>query len=253
MIDHVSNSMLGLWGKCGVAYSYRYNEGLKLPGTAAQNRGGAAHKAFEVNHKQKIISGVDLPESDLTDACRDSFIEKCSVGVTMSREDRSKKNEILNNELNKAIKATKIYSKVIAPKIIPAIAEKKIVADFGLDLPLLGILDVMDDKNIIRDFKTTDKKKPSGWERKETSPSFYTLLVQDHYGIKPAFKFHIIKDDDDERDSTRTNEDCNFLLERVKLFIASIKTGIFKPAEPGHWLCSEKWCGYWPICRYAQK
>jgi len=27
-----------------------------------------------------------------------------------------------------------------------------------------------------------------------------------------------------------------------------MKTGI-APPRPGGWWCSEKWCGYWPMCR----
>jgi len=253
MINHVSNSMLGLWGKCGIAFEYSYLRGIKIPPGVAAHRGGAAHKAFEINHKQKKITMEDLPEADLTDACRDSFVRRCEGGVLIPKEDRGRKDEILNTELNNAIKTVKIYHNVIAPQIIPVIVEKKITVHLGLDLPLIGVLDVMDDKKTIIDFKSVDRKKPAGWEKTETQPSFYTLLVKNYYGIEPAFKYHIIKDIDDERDSTRTEEDCNKLLDYIKIFIASVNTGIFKPAEPGHWLCSEKWCGYWPLCRYAQK
>ena len=253
MIDHVSYSMISLHYKCEQAWKFRYANNIKIPPPAVAHRGGAMHKAAEINHKQKINTLEDLPEDALTDACRDEFVKRCKAGVLIPREDRSRKNDLLNNELNFAIETTKIYSRVIAPKIVPSVAEKKITAYFDLDLPLCGILDVMDIKNVIHEFKTTDKKKARGWERTELQPEFCTLLVKSYFDCDPTFIYHLIKNNDDERDGTRNADDCNRLLERVKIFIASIKTGVFKPAIPGHWLCSEKWCGYWPICKYAQK
>lgn len=254
MIDHVSNSMHNLWCKCGVAFEFSYLKWIKLPGTAAMYRGGAMHVASEVNFKQKLKTKEDLPLNDLKDACRDSFVKSCKKGILIPKVDRWRKNDLLNTELNSSIKNTECYSKEIAPKIMPAIVEKKLSYDLGLDLPLVGVLDVADVNHVITDLKSTEKKKPKGWEHKELQPSFYTPLYKAYTDIWPKFEYHIIKKgEDDVRDSTRTETDCKQLLARIDIFIKSIQTGIFKPAEPGHWICSEKWCGYWPLCKYAQK
>ena len=72
--------------------------------------------------------------------------------------------------------------------------------------------------------------------------------------LESRFEYQIIKSGDvDTRKTIRSDNDCKSLISRLELFLKSIKTGIFKPCEPGHWLCDEKWCGYWPICKYGGK
>lgn len=254
MINHVSASMYGLWAKCEVAFQYRYLEGLKIPGTAAMHGGSALHEACNINHTQKIETQKDMPCSDLQDAARDTFVEKVREAIYIPKEDRGRKNDVLNSALNCAIENVKGYSKEIAPEIQPSASEIKIWGDFGLDLPVLGIIDVVHEKNMLIDFKTTKRKKASGSEHKELQPSFYTMLWKNETGIDANFKYYYLKNGEvDERESSRNKADCDQLLLRLEVFINSVKTGIYKPAEPGHWQCTEKWCGYWPICKFAQK
>lgn len=252
MINHVSCSMLNLWLKCEVAWSYRYlPPRLIIPPQAAAHRGGAMHDSAEYNFTQKKITGQDEPESVLTDMTRDSFVKKCKEGVSIPKEDRSRKNDLLNSELNRAIEHTKIFHSVVAPQIIPNNVELEIWRNFDdILIPLMGRIDVTDENNVIRDFKSTERKKAKGWENTEIQPTFYTLLCEKD-NIIPEFRYHIIKDNNDERSVIKTESDHKRLLSIIKVFIASIKTGIYKPAMPGSWWCNEKWCGYWPICEYA--
>jgi len=253
MIKAISNSMLDLWLKCGEAFKFRYLEELKIPPGIAAHRGSAIHKATEINHKQKIDTEEDMPLDSLQDAARDEYVMRCKEGVLIPPEDRPQKDKLLNEGLNDAISMTKSYKDEIAPQIMPAIVEKYMSEDFGFEYPICGIIDVIDIVNIKHDIKTCAKIKSAGWETKELQPTFYTLLRPPLNNIASKFKYHIITPQKvQELETQRTATDINHLIKYIKVFMRDLKVGIFKPAELGHWFCSEKWCGYYPICKYKQ-
>lgn len=254
-IEAVSNSMLGLWFRCGIAFQYRYLEGMVIPPGIAARRGSALHKACDINHKQKIDTQEDLPLDSLQDAARDEYINLVKEeGVYIAPEDRTGKDRLLNEGLNEAISATAIYRDQIAPQIIPIETEIYYRDDVGLDLPVCGIIDVIDESNVEHDFKTSNRKKADSFFRTSTQPTFYLMLRNRIYGAHSFFRYHIITTGGvlQEVDVTRGNDDFKRLLIYIQMFIDSLKAGVFKPAEPGHWLCSEKWCGYSQICKYRQ-
>ena len=49
----------------------------------------------------------------------------------------------------------------------------------------------------------------------------------------------------------RSEADIARALAVVGLVDRAITSGIFPPADPNHWVCSEKWCGYWHKCGYG--
>jgi hypothetical protein len=53
--------------------------------------------------------------------------------------------------------------------------------------------------------------------------------------------------------STRTVSDFQVLLRRVEVAAKALQVGIFVPARETDWWCSEKWCGYYPECKYVKR
>jgi hypothetical protein len=51
--------------------------------------------------------------------------------------------------------------------------------------------------------------------------------------------------------STRGAADFQALAARINATLAGIAAGIFPPASPGSWWCSDRWCGYWRSCPYV--
>jgi hypothetical protein len=51
----------------------------------------------------------------------------------------------------------------------------------------------------------------------------------------------------------RTMEDVTVFLNRFANTIHALKTGVFTPANPMWWGCSERWCGYADICPYIKR
>lgn len=51
----------------------------------------------------------------------------------------------------------------------------------------------------------------------------------------------------------RTMEDITVFLNRFANAVQVIRSGMFVPANPTAWQCSQKWCGFWEICEYSKK
>lgn len=48
-----------------------------------------------------------------------------------------------------------------------------------------------------------------------------------------------------------TGAELQVLLNRYQKLHEVAESGIFTPADPGAWCCSERWCGYWHRCPYG--
>ncbi len=51
----------------------------------------------------------------------------------------------------------------------------------------------------------------------------------------------------------RQDRDWANLLLRIHLMLTQIHTGLFPPCDPGAWICSPQWCGYFWTCKYSIK
>lgn len=255
MIDSIHQSSLNTAFRCGEQFRRRYIEGEIIPPGIAAGRGTGLHKANEVNLKQKIKTGADLPISDLQDACRDGFVKAFSGGIYIPKEDLSSKNEIINQGLNDAIRLTRLYRDEVAPGIVPLEVERKFKIDVGLELPLAGQIDI-EQENRIDDLKTSGKTWAEGQIQREIQPVFYSLVHEKETGSRPEFRYHILValktgEKRQVQAMTCTNAHYHALFAKLQMFMKMLETGTFLPANPSSWWCgSDRWCGYFSTCKY---
>lgn len=254
MIDGIHQSMLNMAFRCGEQFRRRYLEGEIVPPSVALARGIGIHKANEVNMRQKQSSKTDLPVSDLKDAARDSYVSALRNGIYLSREDRQKKPQLINSGLSDTIKLTSLYHKEVAPEIQPIETEKEFCLDVGLPLPLTGRMDVQE-KPILHDLKGAGKSWAEGQINKEIQPVVYSFAYERETGIRPLFKYHILvalkKEAKRQVQELRATDQHYFaLFAKLYTFINMLKTGMFPPANPTSWWCSEKFCGYFLTCPF---
>lgn len=251
MIRHISPSMLGLYCNCQEAFRRRYLEGEKIPPAISMAVGTGVHKAAEINHKQKIKSGIDMRLDELQDAAADGFknaVEESGVYFTGTRQE-------LYSELGKgsdlSVQMAGLYGKQIAPKIKPVAAELKLTAQhYDLPVPFLGIVDVVNQGNTIADLKTSNKKWRSGKEKESLQPAIYEYLLKCNKNEAYDFDFHVMSYDGNvQHIKIRDNQPIRYVVNIAKALFNSCSSGVFMPAVPGHWLCSNKWCGYYETCR----
>ena len=257
MIHSISKSSLLMFLRCPAQFERRYiNEEIIPPGISAR-RGGAIHKAAQINHEQKLTSREDLPVGDLQDAARDYYVQTVKErGVFIPKERLSEKTALLNEGLNTSIRLTQLYREEVAPTIQPVLVEEKMEIDVGMALPITGILDVYTEDKRLPDFKSADKSPAKGVADKSLELTFYAGLVADKTGEWPeeVSLDYLVNNKTpkyDQQKSKRGPVDWANLLLRVQLMIRQVQTGLFPPCDPSSWICSPTWCGYWQTCKYA--
>lgn len=249
MIEHISPSMLGLFCKCQEAFRRRYVEGEKVPPGIAAITGTGVHRAAEHNFTQKVFTGMDLPLDDLQDAARDGYMAECQNGVFIPRDEAASAQKELAKGLDRSVQLTRLFAERIAPTIQPVASEQKLQALHPeLPVPILGILDIRSETEIF-DLKTASRKWSAGKEDGQLQPPIYRWLVQEIYGQELPFTFHVVSDKETQAIPAVTGEgEMLPVLARAKAMLTTIRTGSYLPAEPGHWSCSPKWCGYYWTC-----
>ena len=256
MIDSIHQSSLGTALRCGEQFRRRYIEGERIPPGVAAGRGTGVHKANEVNLNQKVITGTDLKLSDLKDAARDGFVQAFRNGIFLAKEDIPLKNKILNDNLNDCLKLTGLYKKKVAPLIQPVEVERSFRIDVGLDLPLAGRIDIERHAKV-DDIKTSGKKWADDRIKKEIQPIFYSYAHEKETGVRPQFNYHILKitkggELGNQIQSIKaTDDNYRALFAKFNMMIHMIRSGSFMPADPSHWMCSPRWCGFYSTCIYV--
>jgi hypothetical protein len=259
MIDYISQSSFGMFLRCPQQFERRYVNGEIIPPGIAARRGSATHKAAQINHEQKLTSKKDLPTDALQDAARDHYVKLVKEeGVFIPKDRVSEKNALLAGGLDAATRLTKLYHEALAPSIQPALVEQKLSIDAGLSLPIAGIVDVLTDTNWLPDLKTADKSKGASEAENSLQLTFYAGIVANHTGKWPEkISLEILVNNKEPKlqslPTTRGPDDWANLMLRLQLFCAQLEIGIFPPCDPGAWICSPQWCGYFWTCKYSIK
>jgi hypothetical protein len=254
MITHISQSMLGQFDRCPEQFRRRYVENERIPPGIAARIGSGFHKGAEVNHKAKLITHEDEPLSVIQDAARDGYVHAVrDGGVFFPVEQKASAKIQIADGLDSAVKLAEVYHRGLAPKIHPVLVEQEItLAHPDLPVPFMGIVDVLDDEHWLPDIKTAEKKWANGRADHELQATLYWALVYEKTGRPPKkLSFEVFtrsKMEHQSNETTRTAEDWLLLIEKAKLFLRTVEAGIFMPAQPGSWICSPNYCGYWWTC-----
>ncbi len=260
MIRSIHQSMINTWLRCGVQFERRYLLGDIIPPGVAARRGSAGHKGADLNARNMIEhDGQIMPLDSLQDAVRDEFVRLVKEeGVFIPQAQLSEKNAILNDNLNQAVTAMEKYHSDVAPIIKPVASELMVQAYIGLDLPIAGTIDLAEDRRI-RDLKIRGKASNSEAAATDIQPSFYYELYRAHFGFYPdEFVYDEIiplKTKTNYNPIPTTRDKASMARWRLYLeaFLRDLNAGIFRPADPGHFLCSKLWCGYYQTCPYKSK
>jgi hypothetical protein len=258
-MEAITQSMLGMFLRCPHQFERRYLRGEIIPPGIAARRGSATHKAAQINHEQKLHSQEDLPVDDLQDAARDHYVKLFKdEGVFIPKDQIAEKDTLLAKGLDATIRLTKLYRESLAPIIQPLLVEEKISMDVGLDFPPGGTMDVLTADNWLPDLKTADKSKGTKDADHSLQLTFYAGLVAHQTGQWPEkISLEILVNNKEPKlqslPTTRGPEDWANLLLRIHLMLTQINTGLFPPCDPGAWICSPQWCGYFGTCKYSIK
>ncbi len=255
-MDHFSFSQFNMFLKCGEQYRRRYVEKEIIPPGIALVRGSATHTGIEVNHRQKKETRQDLEKNHIIDIAVDEFDKKINRDGIATNGDRPVK-DIIGEGRDQTAALAGVYAEQVAPSIQPVMVEEKITIDIPGLKPIYAVLDCLDENHNIREFKTAGKSKPQSEADNNLQFSIYGIAVKEKTGRMPENMYMDVlistKEPKYQRLETHRAEDSYLHVIRLAAQVQrAIEKGVFLPAMPGSWWCSDKWCGYWKNCPYTQ-
>lgn len=255
MISTIRQSSLSTFENCPEMFRRRYLEGEIIPPGLAAHVGTGVHKAAEVNHKAKIVTGRDEPLVVLQDAARDGYVSAVkTVGAYMAPEDMPSAKRLASAALDDAVALARVYHDEVAPAIQPLLVEKWVeiyVPD--LTPSISGTIDLLDCAGTLVDLKTSSKAWPASRAQQSPQATIYSKLVEAETGRAPSeIRFDVLVKGNKPRyqplSTTRTEADFQAVLARLQIMMQMIMAGIFPPAPTGAWICGPKYCGFFYTC-----
>lgn len=219
--------------------------------------GRSAHKAEEMNYRQKQDTFVDLPVKDVKEIAATEFE---ATLVNPKEEIIWGEGETPGMTKDRTVLAVETYHLRIAPDVQPILVEESIELELPWGTTLLGQMDVVDQHTNIRDTKHVSYKPRTGDDVYGTQPGIYGWAYQKMTGEIPKFTYDYVvmgrKDarrpipEIDQVPTPMSQERIDRALERVRATETLIRTGA-APANPSAFNCGG--CGYRAICPYAYK
>lgn len=246
-IAHRSPSQLEMFRRCPNSYYHRYILGEKTPPASAPCTGTSVHHGAEIHYRHKIEHDTDPSERKVVGAAESKWD---LLAPTIEDWDAPKgkcKDDVIG--------MTKGFYKGIACKTKPLLVEQgfRIRLD-GIAVPMVGFMDVFDQEQIIGDLKTGKRAKTRDDCVKSLQLPIYGAVAA-HVTERKVKKMRL---DFVNRQSYKVDRRAQVTwspryFERAMYHWVgleyAIKKGFF-PMREDHYLCNDKFCGYFSPCYY---
>jgi len=244
--------------RCG-EQDRRIEAGDRIPPGIALVKGRVGHRVAAHNWRAKQESGADVDLNKLLDVARTALREETADGVMLTPDEAfSGQKRTIERTADRLAQVTVCFHEELAPSIQPVLVEQKIEVELPeLDLELVGVLDLSDQSDYVRDLKIAGRKKRHAEAHGSDQLTMYDYLFEAHTGRRPqGLVMDVIHETKDavglqHLPTERQEADRQVLARKVQAFTAGIKAGLALPAAPGSWICSPTYCGYWWTCPYV--
>ena len=205
--------------------------------------GKTIHKALHDNYRQKITSHQDLSVSDISDIF-------CEDWKTQARETAFAKGEKPGKLKDQGVELLKAYFEEVAPTIQPIDVEREFLVDTAkTGLPILGYIDLVDDRGCIIDHKTTKRSYPEDTAEKDIQLTAYSMAYRAMYGTPDSgVRLDVMVRNKQPKIQqlygTRTEADIGRFLRLAEQLEKGINAGTFYPNSS--YMCGN--CGYQGMC-----
>jgi len=250
MINHLSKTQIGMYQRCPYAYFCRYVEGLKLPPSSSILVGKSFDEAINLEYNTKIDKKKGQKVSVIQDCFADTF-DREKDNIVFAENEKPEELKDLG------VKCVANFHKEVCPQVNPVMVQKKDELKFeNVDYTFMVVVDVVDDKDIVIDNKTTKRSWAEGREFQELDPIAYSLwyeLSQGKQENKFRFDIGVLTKTPKVQQIERkvSKEEKKGFLKYIAYIYDSIqydlKRGMFLPRQDS-FLCSKKWCGYYQKC-----
>jgi hypothetical protein len=250
---YLSFSQVDSYLNCPKKYEWRYIiNPPKIGGNPAMLLGSSGHEAIA-----EILEGK----------MNNKGISVANI-IKSHHDDLNKKLKQLASELEVRLPITealhqhdellRTWTRDILPEFNPTSVESKVETTIG-GYPFLMYIDAIHAGKRVFDWKFTGSAKNKYHLANSLQLSVYSIgtgldevgfgsLVKPKAGREASWKPKVSM-----LYTTRTNADRDWATKVVKSTAESIRKGLFPLCGPENFLCSDKYCDYYPICRGKEK
>ena len=241
-------SAVGEYLKCPYRFYLLYVENLRSPPSVALVEGSAHHAWLEKENIERINKDRMrlLKNSDAIDVF-EHYFKKEAKDIGTWEEDSP------DTVMNRAMRIITNYHKYFASSVKPKKAEMQIEMMIG-DVPFLGSIDLLEDGDVISDYKIGGKhKSPRDLEHSLQLPLYASAVNSSKVRL-----ISVNKNSRDAKDSVKSvagtvTRSSKAWAQSIVLDVAdSVKKGAFPKCAPDSWWCSNRFCGFWNQCRGAK-
>lgn len=261
-LRRLSPSSIRTYERCPYMYHLRYNERVRTPSTAAQLLGRAVHTVIEMFYKEKR-DGNDLDVEaafDVLDDALDAMLHE------LDEEGRAETEDL--RELGYDL--VEYYLDEVAPYIRPHLIEERFSFGVpGVDVPMVGYVDLVDQDGTVIDHKTAASPFPSDYLAHDIQLLTYSLGYNalrmgarqrpgqlPLINLLPPVRLDVLVKGEEityqRLDFRYEQEHVERYVERVNAVAAGIRTADFRPfwqvREPNPDVC--RYCDFNSVCTY---
>lgn len=241
--DYLSPSQVGMYQRCAKQYEFRYVDGIIRPPSVALVEGSSYHEALELNNGQKIDSHEDLPPEEVVEKFSDEFSDR-------SKEIEDWEGEKKDAVIERGTGLLNLYMAETSPVIQPVAVEKQFTMPLhvnGETIDVTGFIDTETEDRVL-DYKGVGRAKSQGDADDDLQLATYGAAS----GQETAEFVCLVKTKTPKvvRVETKIDDARKQWAAKVIASVAqAISAGVFPLRSPVGWECSEKFCGYWHMCR----
>lgn len=256
-MSHLSPSQIAMFKKCPRQWAYVYLEGRRVPPSGAQHLGSSFHRSAEAHNVHKVATKTDLPVDEVEDRYSAAF--KAVPESEIAWEDESPKRLY-----DDGAQMVRLFGATSAKEIQPTHVEQKVLIPLESEEPLpplLTVLDVVDDRSRVIDYKTKSRAAPADEAANSEQLSAYAIAHRSAFGAFPsALLLEVFVRPQktrptgfrDTQTTTRGDAQADAYLQDLRAVASQIehgrRTGLFPFAPADSWACSPKFCGFYAIC-----
>ena len=259
----IHQSGLNMLFKCGEQYRRHYIEKEIRAPQRALCEGRAVHKAAEHSLIEKFLKHELPPLDTVLDLARDTVKAELSNGITLTDEEAARPvSELKAESVDKSVSLARLHYTELLPNLNPSIMpEKKFLIELGPEVAIGGMIDLLDG-DTVADLKTAKKSPVKGAASESMQLTLYAMAKAISANelkpetVIPVRLDHLVYNETPivvSLSDTRGWQDFQRLMNRITVAAASIKAGIFLPANPMSWWCGKDWCGFYEDCIYRAK
>lgn len=247
---HLSPSQLNMLARCPMQYKYRYIDGIKVRPGVALTIGSTVHESVEDDLRHKMDNeGVLMEDENVKDNAASRF----EANFLKDEPDLGEMEK--GTAKDQSVTLSVLHHVALAPMIEPVALEEKLPLILnGFPFDLLGYIDIRE-YEAIRDTKTKGRTPPKSEIDTDLQFTVYSLLYKKHFGTIPDIHIDCIVKTKKPKavtiSTSRSKAHHQQLIRRIEIASQIIEAGIFAPALPGTWWCSERFCGYWSRCPFG--